>query len=231
MRRRIALGVALGGVLLLVLDAVAVRAGVATGAIPKLAGTSLWVTSRAAGVTAFLALTLDVVFGLVVSTGAADRLIARAQSVEVHRWLSTVALGMTAVHAFALLGDRFVRFDVLDVLIPFLSSYRSIAVALGVLAAYGAMLVHASFAWRRHLGAKTWRRLHYLSFFLFAAALLHGVLAGSDSGALGMQALYVSSVTAVGALAIYRMVGASGSRKGARSRIGIGHGGSTRSRS
>lgn len=219
MRRRIALGVAIGAVLLLVLDAVAVRAGVATGAIPKLAGTSLWVTSRAAGVTAFVALTLDVVFGLLVSTGAADRLIPRARSVELHRWLSTVALGMTAVHAFALLGDRFVRFDVLDVLVPFLSSYRSVAVALGVLAVYGAVLVHASFSWRRYLGAKTWRRLHYLSFLLFAAALLHGVLAGSDSSALGMQALYASSAMVVGALGLYRVVGASGSRKGAR-RVG-----------
>ena len=40
----------------------------ATGAIPDLAGTSPWITSRAAGVTAFLALTLDVIFGLFVST-------------------------------------------------------------------------------------------------------------------------------------------------------------------
>lgn len=123
MRRRIALGIASGGVLLIVLDAVAVRLGLAAGAIPKLAGTSLWVTSRAAGVTAFLALTLDVIFGLLVSTGAADRLVPRARSVDVHRWLSSVALALTGVHAIALIGDRFVRFDVLDLLVPFLSSY------------------------------------------------------------------------------------------------------------
>lgn len=204
MRRRIALGIALGGVLLIVLDAVAVRLGLAAGAIPKLAGTSLWVTSRAAGVTAFLALTLDVIFGLLVSTGAADRLVPRARSVDVHRWLSTVALALTGVHAISLIGDRFVRFDVLDLLVPFLSSYRSVAVALGVLATYGALLVHLSFSWRRRIGGKTWRKLHYLSFFVFAAALLHGLLAGSDSSSPGMQALYISSLSVVGALGIYR---------------------------
>lgn len=204
MHRRIALGVALGGLLLLVLDAVAVRIGAAPGALPKLTGSSLWVTSRAAGVTAFLALTLDVVFGLFVSTGAADRVLPRAHSVEVHRWLSTVALAMTGVHALTLLGDRFVRFDVLDLLVPFLSSYRSFAVALGVLAAYGALLVHKSFSWRKRLGARTWRRLHYASFFVFAAGLLHGLLAGSDSGTPEMQALYVSSATAVMALGLLR---------------------------
>ena len=206
MHKRIVLGVAIGSVLLLVLDAVALRAGVATGAIPKLAGTTLWVTSRAAGVTAFLALTLNVVFGLLVSTGAADGLLPRARSVDLHRWLSAVALTMTALHALALLGDRFVRFDVLDVLIPFLSPYRALPVALGVLAAYGAALVHASSSWRRRIGNKTWRMLHYLSFFLFAAALLHGLLAGSDSSAPAMQALYASAATVVGALGIYRLV-------------------------
>lgn len=212
MRRRLALGIAIGGLLLLVLDAIAVRAGIATGAIPKLAGTSLWVTSRAAGVTAFLALTLDVVFGLFVSTGAADRWIPRARSVDVHRWLSTVGLAMTGVHAFALLGDRFVRFDMLAVLVPFLSSYRAVAVALGVLAAYGAVLVHASFSWRKQLGAKTWRKLHYLSFFVFAAALVHGLFAGSDSSATGMQAMYVSSATVVGVLGLYRVVSSRAAR-------------------
>jgi DMSO/TMAO reductase YedYZ heme-binding membrane subunit len=74
--------------------------------------------------------------------------------------------------------------------------------ALGILAAYGAILVHASFSWRRRIGPKTWRKVHYLSFFVFAAALLHGLLAGSDSGAPGTQALYVSSATAVGLLGI-----------------------------
>lgn len=215
-RRRIVLGVALGGALLLVVDAVAVRMGVATGAIPKLAGTSLWITSRAAGVTAFVALTLDVVFGLFVSTGAVDRFVTRGQSVDAHRWLSTAALTMVAVHALALIGDRFVRFDMLDLLVPFVSAYRSFAVALGVLAAYGALLVHASFSWRKRIGAKTWRRLHYTSFFVFVAALLHGLLAGSDSNTAGMHAIYVSSATAVVALGAYRALRHRGARVGAR---------------
>lgn len=212
MRSRIALGIAIGAVLLLVLDAVAVRLGVTAGAVPKLAGTSLWVTSRAAGVTAFLALTLDAVFGLFVSTGAADRLVPRARSVDIHRWLSTVALTMTGVHAIALIGDRFVRFDALDLLLPFFSSYRPAAVAVGVLAAYGALLVHASFSLRRRIGTRIWRKLHYLSFFVFAAALIHGLLAGSDSSSLGMQALYVSSATVVAALGVYRAFSARAAR-------------------
>ncbi|MEZ4446340.1 MAG: ferric reductase-like transmembrane domain-containing protein [Polyangiaceae bacterium] len=206
MARRIALGAALGAILLLALDAVAARLGLAPGAIPKLAGPSLWVTSRAAGVTAFLALALDVTFGLFVSTGAVDAVLPRARSVDIHRWLSSVGLGLVALHALALLGDRFIHFDLLDLAVPFLSAYRPFAVGLGVIAAYGAVVIHLSFTWRKRLGAKTWRRLHYTSFVVFAAALLHGLTAGSDSRAPGIQAIYISSATLVGALALYRLL-------------------------
>jgi methionine sulfoxide reductase heme-binding subunit len=214
--RRLALGIAIGGALLLLLDAVGVRLGLTAGAIPTLAGTSLWVTSCAAGVTAFVALTLDVVFGLLVSTGAGDRIVPRGRSVDVHRWLSAVALALTAAHALVLIGDGFVRFDLLDVLVPFASTYRSVAVALGVLAAYGALVVHTSFSMRRRIGTKTWRKLHYLSFFVFAAALFHGLFAGSDSSSPGMQALYVASATLVGSLSLYRALTSLGGRSQAR---------------
>lgn len=206
MARRLLLGGLIGALLLLVLDALATRLGLARGLIPTLPGTALWTTSRAAGVIAFVALTLDVVFGLLVSTGGADRLLPRARSVEVHRWLSSAALALTGLHAAALLGDRFVRFDLLDVLVPFLSSYRALAVGVGVLTAYGALVVHFSFQLRMRLGPRGWRRLHYLSFAVFLGALLHGVLAGSDSGSLGMRLTYAGAGGAVLLLTTLRVV-------------------------
>jgi sulfoxide reductase heme-binding subunit YedZ len=209
--RRIALGFGLGIGLLFVLDAVLVRLELVGGIVPRLAGASLWITSRAAGITAYLALTLDVIFGLLVSTAAADRLIPRARSAEVHRWLSSVTLALIGTHALALLGDRFIRFDVFAVLVPFLSPYRALAVGVGVLAAYGAVTVHLSFWLRRRIGVKTWRTLHYLTFFVFAAALVHGLLAGSDRGSTGVRALYLVSAVLVAWLGLHR---ALGSRRG-----------------
>jgi predicted ferric reductase len=198
--------VPIGVGLLVVLDAALVRAGLSAGAIPAAEGSSAWTASRAAGLTAFVAITLDVVFGLFVSTGAADRFIARARSIEVHRFLSTVALGLAAVHALALLGDRAVRFDAFDLLVPFLSGYRPLAVGLGVLAAYGAVVVHVSFALRRRIGAKTWRKLHYLSFAVFVLGLGHGLLAGSDSASSGFRFLYAASAAVVATLVLHRLL-------------------------
>jgi methionine sulfoxide reductase heme-binding subunit len=190
----------------LVAEAVAVRLGLVADPIPKLAGTAAWTTSRAAGVTAFGALTLDVMFGLFVSTGAIDRWVPRGSSVDVHRWLSSVALGFVAIHSLALLGDATIHFDALDTLVPGLSSYRPGAVALGVLAMYGALVVHLSFGWRKRIGVRAWRALHFTAFAVFIAAVAHGLLAGSDAAHDGMRALYAGAAMVVLALVMVRVI-------------------------
>jgi methionine sulfoxide reductase heme-binding subunit len=206
--KRLATGLAFGVAMFALFNAAAARLGLTALPLPTVAGTAPWTTARASGLTVLVALTLDMVFGLFVATGVADRLIRRGQAVEVHRWMSSVALTLVAAHVLVLTVDGFVRFDLLDVLVPFLSSYRRVAVGLGVLAAYAGVAVHASFALRRRIGPKTWRRLHYLSFFVFVAAVAHGALAGSDSARVSIQAIYISAATAVGALALYRLAGA-----------------------
>lgn len=161
-----------------------------------------WTTSRAAGVIAFVALALDVMFGLFVSTRLLDRRIPRGASVEVHRWLSGVSLALVAVHALALLADAKVHFDVLDLFVPGRANYRPGALALGICAAYGALLVHHSFALRKRIGVRAWRAIHYTAFAVFVAAVVHGVLLGHG----GMRALYLGSSAIVVALVLVRFV-------------------------
>jgi methionine sulfoxide reductase heme-binding subunit len=189
----------------LVVEATLVRLGVVSDPIPKLAGTAAWTTSRAAGVTAFAALTLDVVFGLFVSTGLVDRWVPRGASVDVHKWLSSVALTLVGVHSLALLVDPAVHFDALDALVPGMSSYRAGAIAIGVLAMYGALVVHLSFGWRKRIGVRAWRALHFTAFLVFVGAIAHGMLAGSDTSHHGMRALYAGSGVVVTALVLIRI--------------------------
>lgn len=205
MTRRLAIGTAIGLLLLLVLDALAARLGIVSGVVPRLDGTAAWTTSRAAGVTAFVALTLDATFGLLVSTGAGDGLVSRARAMEAHRWLSSVAVAMIAVHALVLVFDRFVRFDVIDALVPFSSAYRPLAVGLGVIAAYATLVVHVSFFLRRRIGGKAWRKLHQVSFAAFGAALVHGLAAGSGASSFAMRSLYAASLALVGGLSLFRV--------------------------
>jgi len=196
-----------GLAILLLGDALLARAGLVAGAVPRPEGPWIWTASRATGVAAFVALTLEVVLGLLLSTRAGDRLLPRARSVDLHQWLSTLGLGLVALHGLLLAADSFVRFDVLDTLVPFLAPYRPVAVGLGVLAGWAAVVVHASFALRKRLGAKTWRRLHGLSFAAYALAVVHTLAAGTDAGHPALRALVLGSAAVVLGLAAVRIAG------------------------
>lgn len=177
--RDAARGIAIGVVALALAGAIASRTGLAAIDVPRPAGTGAWLLARATGFAAYAALALDVIAGLLVSTK--NRWLPRGALVDLHGWLSPLALALVLGHALVLLADSYIRFDLLDVIVPFASRYRPAAVGLGILAAYAAIVVHASFALRRRIGTKRWRRLHYLSFVAFVAAALHAILAGSDA--------------------------------------------------
>ena len=179
--RNVLRGIVIGSVVLVLGSAIASRAGWGALALPRPAGTSSWLLARASGYAAFVALALDVIAGLLVSTRAGDRWMARGQLIDLHGWLSPIALALLVGHVLSLLADRYIRFDVLDVLVPMLSPYRPVAVGLGIVAAYCAVVVHASFGLRRTIGTKAWRRLHYLSFVALGAAAVHAFLAGTDA--------------------------------------------------
>ena len=199
-------GIAIGVLLLAIGGALAARLGIADLAVPRADGTGPWLVSRALGFAAYAALALDAIVGLLLSTRVGDRVLGRAAAVELHGWLSPLALGLVASHAALLLADGYIRFDALDVLVPFAAPYRPLAVALGVVAAYLALVVHASFALRKRIGVRTWRRLHYLSFVAFVGATVHGLAAGTDTGRPWAIVLYGVPLAIVVALVGKRLV-------------------------
>lgn len=169
------------------------------------AGPLFWFASRAFGVVAYTALTLEVLLGLGASTGYLDRSIGRARVTEIHRWLSAIVLATSGMHALVLLGDQTVKLSLIDLLVPFRAPYRPLAVGIGILAGYALLTLHVSHALRKLIGPRTWRRLHYVSFAAFVLATLHGILAGSDASKLGLRALYVGGALLVSGLTFLRL--------------------------
>jgi len=107
-----------------------------------------------------------------------------------------------AVHLVALWADDFVEFTASQLLIvPWTSSYEPFAVTLGWLAMIALLLTAASGGPRRLLPG--WRVVHALAFLTFALGLIHGLLAGSDSGSPWTLAFYLATLLAVG-WAVYR---------------------------
>ena len=88
--------------------------------------------------------------------------------------------------------------------VPFTSSYRPVATAIGVLTAELMILVYASFSVRKRIGPKNWRRLHWATYAIFAGATVHGLTSGTDTSRPWAFALYLGAVASVAAATAYR---------------------------
>lgn len=199
-------GVIAGIFLLALLGAIAARLDWIAASIPRPHGTGAWMFSRATGLLAYVALSADVIVGLLLSTRRADRLLPRGHLVDIHNWLSPLTLALVLAHGAVLLADGYVRFDIIDVFVPFASRRWPIAIGIGVLAGYLVLVVHASFGLRKRIGTATWRRIHYLSFVAFVLVTIHAIAVGTDSTHPWFASVYAVLLLVVGSLIGVRIV-------------------------
>lgn len=162
-----------------------------------------WLAARATGVAALVLLTVQIVFGLVLShphNKTTWKLSKRIFPWHDHLWVFVMAF--LAAHVVSLLADPKSGIDMAGAFIPGLSQYRSSPVALGTLALYAFLVTAITARWTSLLPSGAWLSLHRLAVAIFAASWLHGILAGTDSTGLGVA--YVAMAAAVTAAAAYR---------------------------
>jgi predicted ferric reductase len=138
------------------------------------------------------------------------RALPAAATVDVHRFVSLLALMAVALHGVFLALDTSVRIPVLALVVPGASPYRPLWVGAGVAAAEVMLLVHLSFRFRARIGPRNWRRLHHATYLVFVAATAHGLMAGTDSARPWALAMYVAATGAVAGLTAWRVMTPSG---------------------
>ena len=205
-------------VVLLVLGAAAAGAVIAAVVLPAWApglSASLlgpepkayWYLARSSAFVAFGLLWLSMVFGLLITTKVSRLWPGAPTTYELHQYSGLLGLGFGLFHGLILMGDRYLSFTPLAVLLPFGSrDYRPPSVGLGQLAFYLALVVALSFYVRQRIGRRAWRLLHFASFVSFALALAHGVASGTDSGSAWARAVYWLAGGSVLFLTNYRLV-------------------------
>lgn len=163
----------------------------------------LWLLARVSGLASMILLTALVSLGLTLAhpRGTALRSLRRSTLLRVHVGLAAFTGVFLVLHVVVLALDEYAGVGWAGVLLPLGSSYRPLPVTLGWLALYGgaAAAVTARFAGR--LG-RLWWPVHRVAITVYATAWLHGVLAGTDSAALGL--MYAASMLFVLALATSR---------------------------
>lgn len=162
-----------------------------------------WLAARATGVVALLLLTMQIVFGLVLShphNKTTWKLSKRIFPWHDHLWVFVLAF--LVAHIASLLADPKSGIDVAGAFIPGMSQYRSSPVALGTLALYAFLVTAITARYVKLLPNGLWLSIHRLALVIFAFSWLHGILAGTDSAAL--EAVYVGMAVAVTAAGAYR---------------------------
>jgi hypothetical protein len=159
-----------------------------------------WDIARAGGFVAYGLLTASVSIGLILSLKWRSPRWTRFITNELHRFVTLLALVFTVIHTVMVAIDPFIQFTPVEILVPFVSHYRPLWIALGIVATDLLIAVYVSEWIRPHVGYRWWRRFHYFSFVVFGLALVHGLATGSDSRTPWAIAVYSASVVLVGAL-------------------------------
>ena len=140
-----------------------------------------WYLARASGLVAWALLSISVLWGLLLSTRVFDRSISPKWITDLHRFLGGTAVLFTMMHVTTLVADSYVHFGAKEILIPFASTWRPIAVAWGVIAFWIVAAVEATSLLMKHLPRRVWHAIHLSSFVLFFAATTHAITAGTDT--------------------------------------------------
>ena len=166
-----------------------------------------WDLTRVSGIVAYVLMWLSVVFGLIITNRMARLWPGGPAAFDLHQFTSLLGLAFSLFHAVVLLGDSYIKYSLLQIVLPFASlNYQPIWVGLGQIAFYILIPVTLSFYVRRSVGPEFWRLIHFGSFIAFAFITLHSLIAGSDATNPGMLGLYAMTGASVFFLTIYRML-------------------------
>ena len=173
------------------------------GSEPK----AYWYLSRGSAWVAFGLLWLSTMSGLLITTKLSRLWPGGPLAFDVHEHTSLLSFGFTLFHALILLGDRYINYTPVQLLLPFASAnYRPEWVGVGQLGFYLLGLVTFTFYIRRFITHKAWRLIHFLSFALFGMVVAHGLMSGTDSPSLWAQGVYWLAGASVLFLTFYRVL-------------------------
>ena len=193
--------------------------GSITGESPKV----FWYLSRGSAMVAFVLLWASMAIGLLITNKLSRLWPGGPAAFDLHQFTSLLGLGFALFHATILIGDEYIHFDLIRVLLPFASQdYKPVWVGLGQIGFYVWGVLVASFYVRKKIGNKAWRWIHFSSFLTFALVMIHGISSGTDTQTMGASVMYWLAGSSLLFLLYYRIfvtIGASRAKQTASRQV------------
>ena len=114
---------------------------------------------------------------------------------------------LAALHLVSLLLDTTARIGLLDIVLPFHSSYGTLAIGLGALSVDVLVVVTVTAYLKRRMRKDLWLWIHRLAYAAFALIFLHAVLSGTDFSDPAVSAITWGSAAALLTLGLARLLG------------------------
>jgi len=179
------------------------------GEAPK----AYWYLSRATAFASLSLLWLSMALGLGLTNKISRWWPGVSAAFAIHEYVSLLGLAFAAFHALVILGDHYINFTLVQLLVPFTTvDYRPFWVGVGQAGFYVWLIVALTFYVRSLIGQKTWRVIHYASFAMYLMGLFHGLFSGTDTSMPWAQWYYWISGGSLLFLLIGRVVGAISDR-------------------
>jgi sulfoxide reductase heme-binding subunit YedZ len=158
---------------------------------------SLWFAARGAGIVSLLLSTAVVCLGFVTVVRWQGQGWPRFLTVALPRQVALLSIVFVAIHVVTAVFDPFASLGVIAAIVPLASSYRPVAVALGVISLDLTIAVIVTSLLRDRVGLRLWRAVHWAAYAAWPMAVVHSLLAGSDAFAPWMLVIVGGCVAAV----------------------------------
>jgi hypothetical protein len=166
---------------------------------------ALWYLTRGFGLVALILLTATMVLGLTQAVRFARPGWPRFVVSALHKNASLVALVLLVIHIVTSVVDSYAQIRIVDVFVPFVSSYRPVWLGLGALSLDVLLAVVVTSLLRARLGHRAWRAVHWAAFACWPLAVVHGLGTGSDTKLGWVLVINVGCVAAVLAALWWRL--------------------------
>ncbi len=165
-----------------------------------------WYLARSTGLMAWAMGLGSILVGLALATRALGRKPPAPWLLDLHRYLGGSTLVFVFLHIGALWADSYVEFGLFDLFVPFVSGWRTVPVALGVIAFWLLVAVEATSLFMRRMSKKAWRMVHLSSYGVAVLSSVHTFTAGSDASNPLLVVASVATFAATGFFIVYRFL-------------------------
>lgn len=167
---------------------------------------TLWFLNRGSGVVLLVLFTVTVVLGILATGRSTKPLWPRFITQGLHRALAALSMVLLALHAISAVVDEYVDIRWWQALSPMGATYKPLPLGLGTFALDLLVIVTVTSLLRARMPHRPWFLLHLLTYAAWLAAIVHGLLIGTDTKHGWLLWLNVACIAATAIAVIARLL-------------------------